>query len=224
MKQAGKKTMAMAVTIIMLIATALLFNQITAQAGNLEPSAEPTTGTMHTMEEIYNNVTANKAEIDALKDMLIAWRTADRGNRFIDLRDGTVKDVLTGLIWLQNADCIGLQDWDTAMSSVAHLDSGECALDDGSSEGDWRLPTKEEFQGIGTDPPTKWETGTPRVTYENPYAHFSWESFANLHWTSSSYFGNPTYFKWAILVNTTGETTANQKSGSANVWPVRSDN
>jgi hypothetical protein len=33
--------------------------------------------------------------------------------RFSDTNDGTVKDNLTNLIWLKNAECFGLQTWPT---------------------------------------------------------------------------------------------------------------
>ena len=37
--------------------------------------------------------------------------------RFTDNADGTVKDDLTGLVWLKNANCFGLQQWTTAFSN-----------------------------------------------------------------------------------------------------------
>jgi hypothetical protein len=63
------------------------------------------------------------------------------GNRFVDCGNGTVTDTQTGLIWLKNANCFGLQDWHTAQASAASLQTGICGLRDGSLPGDWRLPT-----------------------------------------------------------------------------------
>ena len=68
------------------------------------------------------------------------------GNRFVDLGNGTVRDTSTGLIWHKNANCFGTKDWDAAMDTAAALHTGECGLTDGSSKGDWRLPTKEEWE------------------------------------------------------------------------------
>jgi hypothetical protein len=68
------------------------------------------------------------------------------GNRFVDLGDGTVRDKSSGLIWLKNANCYGPNSWKNAMDKVAALHTGECGLTDGSSKGDWRLPTKEEWE------------------------------------------------------------------------------
>ncbi|MEJ2240301.1 MAG: hypothetical protein P8X82_18580, partial [Gemmatimonadales bacterium] len=36
--------------------------------------------------------------------------------RFADNGDGTVTDNLTGLIWLQNADCFWIRNWTDALS------------------------------------------------------------------------------------------------------------
>jgi len=35
--------------------------------------------------------------------------------RFIDNKDGTVTDSLTGLIWLKNTNCFGMMNWEGAM-------------------------------------------------------------------------------------------------------------
>jgi hypothetical protein len=55
-----------------------------------------------------------------------------------------VTDNLTNLIWLKNANCDGQKDWNEAETWAANLASGTCGLSDGSSAGDWRLPTKTE--------------------------------------------------------------------------------
>lgn len=67
-------------------------------------------------------------------------------NRYVDCGNGTVTDGATGLVWLQQADCIGPQNWETAQGAAAALADGSCGLTDGSQPGDWRLPTKEEWE------------------------------------------------------------------------------
>jgi hypothetical protein len=57
--------------------------------------------------------------------------------------NGTVTD--GNLVWLQNANCFGKLNWDQAMNSAKNLKSGFCGLTDGSTAGQWRLPTKEEL-------------------------------------------------------------------------------
>lgn len=71
--------------------------------------------------------------------------------RFVDNKDGTVFDKLTGLIWLKNIDCFGMMDWKAAMQAAESLKDGDCGpdpalvLSDGSSAGDWHLPTMSEL-------------------------------------------------------------------------------
>ena len=71
--------------------------------------------------------------------------------RFTDNCNGTVTDKLTGLIWLKNANCFEMIDWNGAMTAVKGLKDGDCGpdsgliLSDGSFPGDWRLPTMEEL-------------------------------------------------------------------------------
>jgi hypothetical protein len=71
--------------------------------------------------------------------------------RYVDCGDGTVADTKTGLIWLKQADCLGLNAWDDANKAAAALKNGDCdgALKDGSSPGDWRLPTRDEWRASG---------------------------------------------------------------------------
>jgi hypothetical protein len=71
--------------------------------------------------------------------------------RFIDNKDGTVTDRLTGLIWPKNMSCFGMMNWEGAMLAAKRLKDGDCGpdpaliLSDGSSAGDWRLPTMSEL-------------------------------------------------------------------------------
>jgi hypothetical protein len=55
---------------------------------------------------------------------------------------------LTGLIWLQNADCFGEMSWLLAIEALATLADGSCGLTDGSVAGDWRLPNVRELASL----------------------------------------------------------------------------
>ncbi len=72
----------------------------------------------------------------------------DNSSRFVDCGNGTVTDTATGLVWLFDADCFGNVDYATANEAAAHLAEGQCGLTDGSTPGDWRLPTLDEWELI----------------------------------------------------------------------------
>lgn len=70
----------------------------------------------------------------------------DNSNRYVNCGNGTVTDTVTGLIWLKDASCFGGRTYSNAIQAVAGLAAGpQCLLTDGSSAGDWRLPTKAEW-------------------------------------------------------------------------------
>lgn len=65
--------------------------------------------------------------------------------------NGSVTDNLTGLVWLQNANCFGDDDWPNAIDDSNALTgdgTSNCALNDNSQTGDWRLPNLKEMQSL----------------------------------------------------------------------------
>lgn|GEM_PF-2724564 len=65
--------------------------------------------------------------------------------------DGSVTDNLTGLVWLQNANCYGELAWSDAIDASRALGgdgTSACGLTDGSEAGDWRLPNIKEMQSL----------------------------------------------------------------------------
>jgi hypothetical protein len=142
--------------------------------------------------------------------------TCDDGDGFLDNGDGTVTDCRTDLIWLKNANCYGQQDWLIAVSYAEELNSGECELSDGSVEGEWRLPTIEELQGIGTDPPVTWPLGLPPVTWTIPGSPFV--SVWHRYWSSTEFDTNLAWYVFMLNGNASFGTHNNYFY----VWPVRS--
>jgi hypothetical protein len=165
-------------------------------------------------------------------------RCFDNGNRFVDCGNGTVKDFKTGLFWLKNANCFGLQNWATANISAANLGQGQCGLTDGSLPGDWRLPTL----GCAGGNCQPIETGTGEfVSIFNsaacnvaPYvldapglecptvgsaSQFSGvQSWA--YWSSSPYVSSP-HLAWYLSTDEGGVGFGFDKSTTWYVWPVR---
>lgn len=101
--------------------------------------------------------------------------------RFADNSDGTVTDNLTGLIWLKNANCFGTQTWANAISGSNTLNSGECGLSDGSAEGDWRLPNKNELRSL---------IDYGRYSPALPPDHLFTGIQTGYYWSSSAYKGS----------------------------------
>jgi hypothetical protein len=140
--------------------------------------------------------------------------------RFSPRQNGTVVDNLTGLLWLRNPDCLGYGNWTTALAQVAALEDGMCALSDGSSPGDWRLPNFFELASLVhfgyTYPALPDTTGDGQHSYGNPfYANdFSrtWSS------TSEAYF--PSYVPLVDLDQ--GSTLTKSKAETTlAIWAVR---
>lgn len=160
----------------------------------------------------------------------------DNENRYADCGNGTVTDSVTGLVWLQDANCLGNQDWATANQLAAELAEGQCGLTDGSRRGDWRLPTKAEWeatiaQAIFLDCNSGGTfvalTGTAgRVTPGNPSGCFRDEPvplFVNVfngkYWSSSAREEFPRS-AWPVHLRR-GIFDSDPKFFEIPLWPVR---
>jgi hypothetical protein len=87
----------------------------------------------------------------------------DKAKRYYDCGNGTVTDTVTGLIWLKQTNCLSTLDWQSAKKAAADLKNGACMLTDGSSPGDWRLPTRMEWEATMTNALSQGCTG-PTLT------------------------------------------------------------
>lgn len=138
--------------------------------------------------------------------------------RFTDNADGTVRDNLTGLIWLKNAHCFGTRTWAQALSDCNGLANGSCGLTDGSSTGDWRLPNRNELNSLidvrFSSPALPNTAGTGQWTTGNPFTNVQ----SLFYWSSTT--ATTPNFTWLVSMNV-GSIVADDKSLSNNVWPVR---
>ena len=128
----------------------------------------------------------------------------------------------TGLILLANANCFGTKTWDAAMSAAAGLANGACGLSDGSSAGDWHLPT---FPGTmygylnGQSPSIVGQAGELEILYAaKTNAAFSIVQSYH-YWSATTDAANTVYAWYVHFFN--GLVYASFKSGSRYVWPVR---
>ncbi|MEO5331241.1 MAG: fibronectin type III domain-containing protein [Magnetococcus sp. YQC-5] len=60
--------------------------------------------------------------------------------RFVSNKNGTVTDIETKLILLQNANCFGDIKYSAAIQAAQKLEQGQCGLTDHSTAGQWRMP------------------------------------------------------------------------------------
>jgi hypothetical protein len=59
-----------------------------------------------------------------------------------------VIDLLTDLIWPEDAGCLGTMVWSQAVAEANAFNSGQCGIVDGSVEGDWQLPDSNELRSL----------------------------------------------------------------------------
>lgn len=150
------------------------------------------------------------------------------GDRYVDCNNGTVTDTLSGLVWLQEANCYGLLGWSDAMLTVAGLSDGQCGLTDSSSPGEWRLPSSGEWAAT-VAAAVAMSCPTPTLTDDTGLNCLSAgvTSFANIvastpvYWSTTVPAATPGN---ALTVNLAGgsTTTPVSKLGFSFVWPVRS--
>ena len=147
----------------------------------------------------------------------------DKTKRYVDCGNGTVTDSETGLVWLKQSNCLSSADWEGAKKAVAGLKNGDCMLTDGSSPGDWRLPTQKEWEAamdkalmLGCSGPTLTnDAGTGCMSagpssFTGVEADYYWSS-TTLEGQDRAYFGDIDH---GHLLN--GAFTT-----SLRVWPVR---
>jgi hypothetical protein len=164
----------------------------------------------------------------------------DNVNRYVDCGNGTVTDTVTGLMWLKQWDCLPNNTWAAANQAAAGLKNGDCGLADNSASGDWRLPTKAEWEAtiahaVALGCKGGESGGPPSLTDDAGtacYGNGAESSFAGL-----PSFGNPRLFLyWSSTAIELGPDTAweahlgggfvnvnlNGKPDPLRVWPVRS--
>lgn len=155
----------------------------------------------------------------------------DNTNRYVDCGNGTVTDTLTGLIWLKQSDCLPNNTWVAANQAAAVLKNGDCGLTDGSSAGDWRLPTKDEWsatiaRAVSLGCKAGGSGGPPSLTNDTGTACYSTgpSSFAGLatasYWSSTTNESVPSAASYADLFY--GDIFGISKAFvTRRVWPVR---
>ena len=162
----------------------------------------------------------------------------DDANRYVDCLNGTVTDTVTGLTWLQDASCLGFATYAGANQRAAQLgadtaDGATCGLTDNSNPGDWRLPTRAEWDatiaraagvtlgctsgGAGVPPSLTDIEGTG--CFEGGSGNQPFSGVQNSYWSSSAGEAVPGN-AWDVFFNF-GLTFNDFKGFVTFVWPVR---
>ena len=148
--------------------------------------------------------------------------------------NGTIRDNVSGLIWMKNANCMGKQNWHYAKYAAEVIYDGrmvngqiaDCGLSDGSQAGDWMVPWTDTWEAFMTDaygdlPPALHNTvGNGQWTQGDAFVDVQ----ADGYWTAKPSPNNPE--EWAMVANMIqGEVFTDWKvSGRHYVWLVRHDN
>lgn len=161
------------------------------------------------------------------------------GNLYVDCGNGTVTDNRTGLVWLQDGNCLEIstpdgRSFQRALELVAILsdkseDFNHCGLSDNSSPGEWRLPSIDEWQAMIADAAALGCVGAfaPAITSDSGTS--CWQegpgnSFTNIeaedYWAASQP-PDATGRAWIAQLDDGSTAFQKLKTGTANVWPVR---
>jgi hypothetical protein len=149
----------------------------------------------------------------------VAWPA----QRYTDNQDGSVRDNLTGLVWLKDAGCLVASDWSTALAATTQLAAGRCGLSDGSTAGQWRMPNINELESL-----VDVSQASPALTAGHPFLHVD---LARAYWSSTTYNAlnieahaiRFTDGRWINGPDPAGGGFDNAKATAANAtWAVRS--
>ncbi len=240
--------------VIVVVVGVLLSSAAIVLAGSLDPPSGPmdAASQMYTLEQIYDRLDTGAVSakmtsftepvtgpgstgrtLDEVMNLAMAVGNPDppcftNTNRYVDCGNGTVHDTLTNLIWLKDANCFGQLDYAAANNAAAGLEDGECDLTDSSSPGDWRLPTRDEWETTVARAVALGCTGTsaPSLTNMSGSACFSAgpPPFTNVqlpnYWSSTAY---EALLDRAWLMNLSGgHFSYSYKTYTLGyVWPVR---
>jgi hypothetical protein len=140
--------------------------------------------------------------------------------RFTDNGDGTITDNLTHLVWLKDANCLsGRRTWQQALDFANGLYDGctncggtnnDCGLTDGSAEGDWRLPNRNELTSL-----LDLENFNPALPAGHPFMNFQSDDY----WSSTTIANTPE--AWSVYFVSGDVDYINKSFNFGFVLPVR---
>ena len=137
-----------------------------------------------------------------------AWPTL----RFRDNSDGTVTDMLTGLMWLKDMDSVVNKNWGDALVACNTLDHPESGHDD------WRLPNIREIWSLidySQDRPALPSEGSVFDNIPNIAEDIFWTSTTDAQQVTQAWFVDMRFGELSTAIKSTNSNTY--------VLPVRND-
>lgn len=154
--------------------------------------------------------------------------------RFTDNSDGTVTDNMTGLIWLESANCIvsnypgfdndyiagdGRVTWQHALDFVSGINAGTYP-DCGAGSTEWRLPNRNELTSLVHkgyyEPALPNTAGTGQWTEGDPFINVQ-----PMGYWSSTTSADSADVAWYVGMGNGGVKIHYPKTYHYYVWPVR---
>jgi hypothetical protein len=145
-----------------------------------------------------------------------------------------VHDTVTNLIWLREPlrwEFFSGMNYADANDAASSMEHGIAGLTDGSSKGDWRLPTKEEWEAavqqavaLGCEPSQLNTAGTVCLTDDIQEGPFPGPYGLKSYWSSTTSESSPDYAWIMDLMHGHMKTVkkTSKDPDSLCVWPVRS--
>lgn len=124
----------------------------------------------------------------------------------LELSRGTVRDHLTGLVWMADANHF---EWPLAWSEANEAVAGLCR-DHHLGQTDWRLPNRRELWSL-----VSFAAANPALPEEHPFQNV----FLGWYWTSTTAARDPSY-AWAVQF-TGGRVFFETKDRYAFTWACR---
>ncbi|MEE4607345.1 MAG: DUF1566 domain-containing protein [Desulfobacteraceae bacterium] len=127
------------------------------------------------------------------------------GPRF-DAEDGLVRDRISGLSWLQNANFAGaVLDWQAALDRVQRMNQARA-----HGFSDWRLPTIAELERL-----TDMDHHSPALPVEHPFAQVQ-----DFYWSATTSAYDPRY-AWVLYTKDGVVGVGYKPLKEFYFWPVR---
>jgi len=134
--------------------------------------------------------------------------------RFTDNGDGTVTDNLTGLMWLNDANCFGARNWQGALDDVTNFNTSTLTYncsDYTANYDDWRLPNVVELESLVNAEKSNSATWLNTQGFTNVQSSYYWSATTNASFSIT----------YAWTVNMFGDVSIVFKTANEYVWPVR---